>query len=216
LSYLSSRTRDVFVADPLTLTQVPFRPALLLSNIGGSRYHEFESTIRIRPREGADLNISYVQSRARGDINTLSQIFVPFEQPVIRPNFIANLPANVPHRLVAWGGFKIPWQASITPLIDLHSGFPYSAVDTLQNYVGQPNSLRMPTFFSLDLKLTKDFRLPFVPVLKKHKLRGGFQIFNVTNHSNPRDVFNNVTSPFFGHFVGFQHRFYDASVDIVY
>lgn len=214
LSYLSSRTFDEFVVNPLTMPGG--EPILLLTNTGGVRYHELESTVRYRPRQGADLNVSYVWSLSRGDLNTLTSVFVPFEQPVIRPNFYANLPSNVPHRVVAWGRFKVPWQITASPILDWHSGFPYSKIDTIQNYVGDPNSRRMPRFFSLDLQLSKDFHLPFVPWAKNQIFRGSVRIFNVTNHSNPRDVYNNIASPFFGHYAGFQHRFFDVSLDIMY
>jgi hypothetical protein len=213
-SFLSSRTYDLFVVNPVRLRSG--NPALLLSNTGGSRYHELESTLRIRPRESTDLNISYVHSLARGDLNLLSHTYIPFEQPVIRPNFFGSLPSNVPNRLVTWGRFQLPWSITISPVLDVHSGFPFSVVDVFQNYAEQPNSRRFPTFASLDLQLTKDFRFPIIPILKKHRLRLAFQIFNVTNHENPVEVFNNIASPFFGHFVGFQHRFYDVSMDIVY
>ena len=214
LSYLSSRTLNQFVIDPRILSGS--EPTLLLSNTGGSRYHEFETTLRFRPAESADLNFSYVNSRARGDLNTMTSIFVPFEQPVIRPNRFGTLPSNVPNRFVAWGRFQLPWQMTASPVLDIHSGFPYSAVDDRQNYVGGPNSLRLPAFASLDLKLTKDFRFPIIPWLKNRKLRVGFTIFNLTDHANPRDVFNNVTAPTFGQFLGFQHRFYDLGFDILY
>lgn len=214
LSFLSSRTFNEFIVDPQNLAASG--PVLLLTNTGKSRYQELESTLRLRPSESADFNLSYVYSRGRGDLNTLGQVFVPFEQPVIRPNFFADLPSNIPHRLVTWARFKLPWQITASPVADLHSGFPYSDYDELQNYAGKPNSFRFPTFFSLDLQLTKDFRIRFLPWLKRHKLRGGLQIFNVTNHSNPRDIFSTITSPFFGHFVGLQHRIFDMSLDIVY
>ncbi len=214
LSYLSSRTLDIFIMDPVVAPGID--PILLLTNTGRSRYQEFESTLRVRPSANTDWNISYVRSLARGDLNTLTQVYVPFEQPVIRPNFFGDLPSNVPHRLITWGRFKIPREIIVSPLIDLHSGFPYSATDVFQDYVGEPNSRRFPTFFSLDLQLSKDLHLPLIPWLKKHKLRGAFRIFNLTNHANPRDVYANIASPFFGRFVGFQHRFYDASLDIVY
>jgi hypothetical protein len=214
VSYLSSRTFDEFVVDPVSLPGS--QPLLLLTNTGGTRYHELEATLRLRPTESADLNISYVHSLARGDLNTLTQIYVPFEQPVIRPNFYANLPSNIPHRLITWGRFKMPWEVTASPVLDLHSGFPYSDVDVLQNYVSAPNSQRFPAFFSFDLQLTKDFRLPLVPWLKSHKFRGSFRIYNLTNHSNPRDVYSNVTSPYFGSYAGLQHRIYDAGLDIVY
>ncbi len=214
LNYLSSRTYDQFFVEPLRRPQR--NPTILLSNTGGSRYHEFESTLRLRPTESADLNFSYVRSLARGDLNTLSELYVPFQEPVIRPNFFGTLPSNVPNRFISWARFKLPREITAGPVFDVHSGFPYSALDVRQNYVGAPNSLRLPAFASLDVKLTKDLRVPLLPWLKNHKFRVAFTIFNITNHSNPRDVFNNVSSPFFGNFVGFQHRFYDAYLDIVY
>jgi hypothetical protein len=126
------------------------------------------------------------------------------------------LPSNVPNRLITWSRFKLPWEITASPLLDLHTGFPYSAVDVLQNYVGTPNSLRFPTYFSLDLQLSKDFRMRWIPWAKNHKFRGALRIFNVTNHGNFRDVHNNVTSAYFGQFTGFLHRFYDVSLDVVY
>ena len=214
LSYLSSRTRNEFILNPETL--IGGDPVLLLTNTGNSRYHEFESTVRIRPTENSDLNVSYVHSAARGDLNTLGQIFTPFEQPVIRSNLFADLNSNIPDRVVAWGRFRLPWQMTASPVFDVHSGFPYSTVDVLQNYVGAPNSRRFPYFLSVDLKLSKDFRVPVIPWLKSHKFRAAIAVYNITDHANPRDVYSNISSPLFGHFVGFQHRLYETWFDIVY
>ena len=107
------------------------------------------------------------------------------------------------------------WGIEASPVVDWHSGFPYSLLNEYQGYVGFPNSERFPRFFSLDLKLGKEFRLP-LPWVKNHVLRGSLTVFNLTNHSNPRDVYSNIASPSFNHFVGLQHRFYDTSVDILY
>jgi hypothetical protein len=214
LSYLSSRTYNDFVINPLPSTFE--RPVLLLSNQGASRYHEFESTLRIQPNEKVNVNASYVYSLARGDLNTIGQIYVPFEQPVIRSNAVASLPSNVPSRFITWAQLKVPWKVTIAPLFDIHSGFPYSAYDVFQNYVGVPNSQRFPAFFSADLKVTKDFRISFLPWVKNHVLRGAFAVYNVTNHSNPRDVYSNIASPYFGHFAGLQHRALETWLDIVY
>jgi hypothetical protein len=214
LSYLSSRTYDLFIVGP---GQLPgSNPLLLMTNQGGSRYHEFESTVRLRTSNRADLNISYIHSLARGDLNTLTQVFVPFEQPVIQPNAFADLPSQVPDRLVAWGRFQIPWKITASPVLDLHDGFPYSAIDALQNYVGTPDSLRFPAFLSLDLKQSKDFRIPFLPWVRNHTLRGALGVYNITNHLNPRDVYNNVTSPYFGDFAGPQHRTFETFLDVIY
>jgi len=106
-------------------------------------------------------------------------------------------------------------------VLDLHTGFPYSAVDELQNYVGNPNSLRFPTYFSLDLQLAKDFRVRWIPWAKNHKFRGALRVFNITDYGNYRDVHNNVDSLYFNQvrdvkFAGFLHRFFDLSLDVIY
>ncbi|MGA3328219.1 MAG: carboxypeptidase regulatory-like domain-containing protein [Terriglobia bacterium] len=174
VSFLTSRTFDEFTVNPEALSSTD--GVLLLSNLGGSRYHEFETTLRYRPNEKIDFNISYVNSLARGDLNTMASVYVPYEQPVIQPNLFGTLPTNVPDRIVTWGRFKLPRTIIVSPLLDWHSGFPYSLYSELQNYVGPPNSLRF----------------------------------------HYRDVYNTVTSPYFGDFAGFQHRFYDLSLDILY
>ena len=214
VSFLASRTSNLFSINPQV--QSPTNGVLLLSNRGGSRYRELTATVRYHPNDRTDINISYVNSRDRGDLNSLSAVYVPFEQPVIVPNYFATLPANVPNRVISWSRFQLPWKVTIAPIFDVHTGFPYSVVDTLQNYVGTPNSQRLPTFLSLDMQFTKDFKLKFLPIIGKYPLRGAMRIYNVTNHDNYVTVYNNITSPYFQHFVGLQHRFFDFSFDIMY
>ena len=215
LNYLGSQTSNQFIVSPQFSSQQG--PEFALVNSGRSRYEEFESTLRVRPTESADVNISYVRSLARGDLNTLDQLNVPLAQPIIQPNAFGNLPSNILDRLVTWATIPLPWKITFSPLVDLHSGFPYSVVDLIQNYVGQPNSLRFPTFFSLDVKLTKEFHVPLIPLpfLKKHLFRGAFAIYNVTDHSNPLNVINNTSSPIFGHLLGFQHIAFDTFFDVI-
>lgn len=213
-SFLDSLTYNEFTVSPEMLS--PTSGWLLLTNLGQSRYHEFDTTLRVRPSENADFNISYVNSQARGDLNTMASIYVPFERPVIEPDLFGTLPTSVPNRVVTWGRFKLPRKYTVSPVLDWHSGFPFSIVDDLQNYVGPPNSRRFPAFFSLDVQASKDFQIRFLPWVRKHMLRGSFRVFNLTDHGNFRDVYNTVTSPYFGDYAGFQHRFYDLSLDIVY
>ncbi len=214
LSYLYSRTFKEFIANPL-IDQYGV-PLLELSNTGATHYHEFESTLRIRTHANTEVNISYVRSLSRGDLNSLANVYVPFEEPVIRPNFFANLPSNIPNRFVTWGRFSIPWKIVASPVLDIHNGFPYSELDELQRYVGYPDTFRFPTFISLDLEMYKEFRIRFIPWVRDHPLRGILRVYNVTNHQNPRDVYNNITSPYFGDFAGFQHRLYDTALNLLY
>lgn len=215
LSYLSSYGRNQF--DVVPQGRPGGNPALLLSNVGRSHYQGFVSTTRVRIGESADMDFSYVYSRARGDLNSLDEIYVPFEQPIIRPNFYANLPSDMPNRFITWSTFHLPDAMTLSPVFDIHSGLPFSAIDARQNYVGIPNSSRFPHFYSLDVKWMKTFRmsvLPF-PFFKRHVFRAGFAVFDITDHLNPLDVYNNDASPYFGHFTGFQHRTFATYFDLV-
>lgn len=215
VGYLYSRTKDLYMVTPFAAASG--NPALLgMTDTAASHYRELETTLHYRVREQADFNLSYVHSRAHGDLNALSSVYVPFEQPVIRPNVFGTLPQDIPNRVVGWGIFPLPHGIRLSSAVDVHSGFPYSKTDVLENYVGAPDSQRFPTFFSLDVKVYRDFqvRLPFSGK-KTRKIRFGLYSINLTNHANPLEVYSNVTSPVFGHFVGFQHRVEGFVLDAV-
>jgi len=209
IGYLDTHTRDLFIVDPM-LPASGTNGVLALRNTGTSQYRQAEVTAHYRPSETADLNFTYVWSRARSDLNALSDTFVPVQAPVIRPNVYGISSSDVPHRVLASGLFHLPWWKLIaSPVADVHSGFPYSPLDVLQNYAGTPNSLRFPIYFSLDAKIYRDIviHLPFLDSSKGRKIRLGVFTLNATNHHNPHDVFYNVTSPLFGQFAGNQRRF---------
>jgi len=205
LDYLHSSTRDLFVVSPFA--GLAGQPGVLgLMNTGREDYNEAEVTLRFHPVKESELNVSYVWSKSRGDLNTLGDIFIPFEAPVIRPNVYGVRPSDVPQRVVAWGSFRLPYALILGPVVDVHSGFPYSNVDDQENYVGVPNTHRFPTFFSLDVQMYRDFRIPFGHQGSSRKIRLGFYVLNVTNHGNFNQVYNNVTSPVFGQFNGFDRQ----------
>ena len=207
VGYLSSSTFNVFVVSPTTVATAGVGPGtlpvLLLTDSGASRYDELEATAVYIPNERARISVTYLHSQARGDLNSLSELFVPFAQPIIHPNVFANLPSDVPNRLTALGTFGLPWQVSLNPAVDVHTGFPYSNVDVLQNYAGAPDSLRFPTYFSFDFSVYRDFSVPFH---KGHKFRFGVFSVNTTGRRNPHEVFSNTSSPHFGNFTGLDKR----------
>lgn len=200
---LYSHTSRLFVINPVT--QPDGAGTMLLSNGGSSRYHEYEFTVDYRASEDTELSMSYVRSQSRGDLNTTDNIFVPLEVPVIRPDVYANQPSDVPNRLTGFGIFKLPWKITLSPSVDLHSGFPYSNVDEVQNYAGEPNGQRYPIFFSFNWRIYKDFPLPF-HIHRGHTFRFGIYSVNTTSRKNPTAVYNNIISPMFGQFTGFDKR----------
>ena len=218
VGYLDSHTTYIFTVDPVA-APLGEQSFLALANTGSSRYRELESTMHFIVRGNNEVNASYIRSETRGDLNNLSNVLIPFQQPVIRPNVYGILPYDIPNRLVTWGIFSLPKQLKFSPIVDLHSGQPYSNIDTLQNYVGTPNGQRFGTFFTLDIKVYRQFRVPLFGSdhgkAKGHHVRLGFYSLNLTNHGNFNAVYNNVTAPNFGQFAGFLDRRDGAVIDFV-
>ncbi len=215
-SYLDSRTVDLFLLDQV-LDMASGSGLLALKNSGVANYRQADITVHYRVGQRADMSFSYTWSRGRGDLNPLSDTLVPFQVPVIRPNATGILSADVPHRVVASGFFRLPWKMVVSPVADAHSGLPYSNVDVLQDYVGVPDSERFPIYFSLDVRLYREFNfhIPRTERSKIHKVRLGAYSTDITNRQNPHDVFNNITSPVFGQFAGLQRRYTGLVLDLV-
>jgi hypothetical protein len=213
--FYETHTANLFVLNPV-LPVTGTSGFLVLQNTGSSNYRQAQITARYRPSERNELNVSYAWSRARGDLNTLADTFLPVQVPVIRPNAYGVQPADVPNRVLAWGYITLPKKFIFSPVADVHTGFPYSNVDVLQNYVGVPDSLRFPVYFSLDVKLTREFtiHMPFKENAKRRKISIGVFSQDVTNRLNPHDVFSNVTSPLFGAFDGFQRRLTGLDINL--
>jgi hypothetical protein len=216
VGYIDSHTTYLFVVNPFT-GAAGANSFLGLTNTGSSHYRELESTVRFTVLGHQEVDASYVWSRTRGDLNNLSDVMIPFLQPVIRPNIYGILPYDIPQRVITWGVFSLPKNFMFSPILDVHSGYPYSNVDILQNYVGTPNGEKFATYLSLDVKIYRNFQIPFMGAKsgKTHHIRLGFYSLNVTNHGNFNAVYNNVAAPNFGQFVGFLDRRDGAVIDFV-
>ncbi|MGE5109603.1 MAG: TonB-dependent receptor [Acidobacteriaceae bacterium] len=168
---------------------------LSLSNGGSDFYKELQVTGRYRIHRST-LNASYVRSHAYGDLNDVNQFFGNDPQASIQPNQRRQLNFDAPNRILAWGEIAVPWKLTFAPVLDTHTGFPYSTIDQYRNFVGPRNDLRFPRFVSTDLQVWREIR---VPKTEKHA-RIGFGVFNVFNHPNYRDVQNDLESYRFGEF----------------
>jgi hypothetical protein len=144
------------------------------------------------------LNVSYVRSRAYGDLNDFFQFFGNTPKPVIQPDGQGRLSYDAPNRMVAWGEFKAPLKFTFMPVMDVHTGFPYSVQNSYREYVGPRNSERYPRFASVDLQVLRPVSIP----VHGHHIhaRAGISIFNLFDHFNPRDVQNIQESARFGQF----------------
>ncbi len=159
---------------------------LLVSSSGQSTYRSAEAMVRHTWGDGDQVLVSYTRSVARGETNDFSSLFANGDVEVLQPGSMARLSADAPHRLLAWGTFTLPAGFAVSPAVDWHSGFPYSVFDAQQNYVGGPNARSFPAFFSLDVVVYKS-----LTVAHRH-VKMNVQVFNLTNHFNPRDVFSTL------------------------
>ena len=184
----------------------------LLSGTGSARYRQAEVTARYQLKgESSQLCFSYVYSRARGDLNDFNNYLSSFPAPIIRGNQVANLPASLPDRFLAWGIVRLPASFRIAPVVEYRSGFPYSTLNVFQDYAGVPNSNRFPHFFSLDSRVSKDIR-----VNPKYSVRLSLSAFNLTNHFNPEAVHANIADPAFGYFFGHRGRRFTVDFDFLF
>jgi hypothetical protein len=169
-----------------------------LASSGRDFYREFQLTGRYQIHRQT-LNASYVRSKATGDLNDFNQFFGNDPQAVIQANSRGPLAFDAPNRFLTWGELNAPWKLMLMPVLDIHTGFPYSVVNERRDFVGPRNDERFPRFDSFDLQVLRSFGLPFHG--KEHTVKLGFGVFNLFNHANPRDVQNDLDSYRFGQFL---------------
>jgi len=68
-------------------------------------------------------------------------------------------------------------------VMEWQSGFPYSVVDASYLYIGEPHGERYPAFMAVDLIAYKTI------TYRERSADLGIQLFNLTNHFNPREVY---------------------------
>lgn len=168
--------------------------SLPVTSSGRSTYHEAEVAVRHTWGKASLLFVSYTRSSARGEINDFSSLFANGDVEVLQPGGEVRLVADAPHRVLAWGTFDLPTGFGLSPALEWHSGFPYAVIDARRQYVGPPNAASFPAFFSLDFVLYKTL------TIKGKAVKLNVQLFNATNHFNPRDVFAVADAPGFSTF----------------
>jgi hypothetical protein len=209
--YMQNRSEGLVIMNHLAPGPGSDTGANLLSGDGQSRYRQFETTAKIRLKSDGQLFLSYVRSRARGDLNDFAGFLGSFPAPIIRPNQFANLPTDLPNRFLAWGLIRLPLGFRIGPSIEYRNGFPYAVTDAAQNYAGVPYQSRFPNFLSVDSRFSRDFKIS-----PKYTIRLSVSAHNLTNHFNPEAVHANLADPASGLFFGHRGRRFLADFDIVF
>jgi hypothetical protein len=174
---------------------MPGNSLLSLASTGRDVYREFQLTGQYKIHRQT-LNASYVRSKATGDLNDFNQFFGNDPQAVIQPNSRGPLAFDAPHRFLTWGELNAPGKVMLMPVLDIHTGFPYSVVNETRDFVGPRNDERFRRFDSFDLQVLRNFGLRFHG--KERTVKLGFGVFNLFNHDNPRDIQNDLDSSRFG------------------
>lgn len=196
LNYIDSRSRGLAIFEPGRLY-----------NGGRARSRQLETIVRISQKAEQEWLISYVYTATRANLNDFAQFIGHFPAPPLRPDAFATASGNIPHRFLSWGVFPLRYGLRFAPVVDWRTGFPYSALDARQQYAETPNQRRFPSFFSLDLRASKD-----IPV-RGHMVRLSFSLFNTTDHANFDAVRLNVADPLFGEFLGRRPRRFRLDFD---
>ena len=207
-NYLQSNSYGTIIVTPKV---VQGQDALVLAGSGKSGYRQLELTARLTVPDGGQMFFSYVRSHARGDLNEFNNYLGNFPFPVVRPNKYTNLSGDLPNRFLAWGTINLPWKMRVSPIVEWRNGFPYATTNAAQEYVGLPNSVRFPDFYSLDTRVSKDFKLS-----DKYSVRFSLSGFNLTNHFNPREVHSNIDDLKYGVFFGSHKRRFRLDFDVLF
>ncbi len=194
-----SRDGDAWNAEP--------SGTLLLESNRNDRYIAGEVWVRHTFNENAQISVDYTRSRASSNEvldPTLAQLILAAQQP-------GPLLWDAPNRVVSSGWTPLPiWKLLLSGFLEYHTGYPFSIVNEQQQLVGGPNSVRYPDYVSLDLGLEKRF------LFRGREWAVRIAAVNVTGHSNPDSVINNIDAgPSFLTYGGGQRRAFTARIRLV-
>jgi hypothetical protein len=188
VAYLTRQGSHEYVLNP-----TPEAGELRLSSSGTSRFKELETTGRYLGGDRRDLTLSYVWSRGTADLNNYDQFYGNFRNPIVRANENNLTPTDATHRVLPRGPIGLPGKLGFAPVLEVRSGFPWSAVDEYQDFVGPRNRAgRLPRVRTLDFSIARPWRV------SKYRFRAGIRVYNAFGAAAERDIQANVTSPFYG------------------
>jgi hypothetical protein len=85
------------------------------------------------------------------NLTTTTSFFGNFPYPLIRRNQYGLLESNAPNRGLFWKVIGLPHKFDFIPILDVHTGFPFSRLDRDWNFIGSENTAgRFPSFVGFD------------------------------------------------------------------
>jgi hypothetical protein len=173
---------------------------LVLQSDGRSQYRSVEVGFDFSHTSAVGLNVTYARSMARSDYNAFANYFDAMLQPVIEPNAYGPSSTDVPNRLFARGSYMPIPRLLLIGVMDWRTGFAYTAVDDMLDFVGTRNGLRFPNRFVAELGVEGRFHIGrFQPWI-------GVRADNAFDSFAPSDVQANLGSPNYGTFYNSPYR----------
>ncbi len=182
----------------------------LLTNQRQDHYNSIEFDARHLSENGYTVYMSYTRSSAHTNaaldyIPTLSLLGGQQSGP---------LTWDTPNRTISWGWLPVPlpklrkrWD--IVYVLDWHTGFPYTAVNSGWQVVGAAGSQRFPDYFDFSPGLEWKFHFRGA----YFGLRGVME--NAIDRANPAEVNNVVDSSQYGAFSELQGRALTARIRLI-
>ena len=197
----------------LTLIQDRQQHSFVLGDTGSSRYRQFELTANLKLQPSHSLYLSYVRSTSTGPLNSAEGYLGDISSPFIRSARTGPQASDLPHRFLLWGSIALPSKIVLYPMIETRSGFTWQSLDVYQQFLNSEAATahRLPTYLSIDLRVSKDFR-----VNEKYSIRPSISVTNVTNHFNALDVHSNIADPQYGQAFGNYDRHARFDLDVVF
>lgn len=169
----------------------------LLDNSRRERYDAVDLSLRHTFAGKFEWFAGYTRSSARSN----AAVDYSLENPIFGPQGAGPEPWDAPNRFHTWGWAPLPNRilphrlkfitrnTSVAYLVEYRTGFPFSVVDQQGFMVGDPNSLRYPNYFNINLTLERRF----TAIHYLWAWRFGFN--NLTNNPNPNVVNNVIGTP---------------------
>ncbi len=178
----------------------------LLQNNRRDRYQAFQFAFRHSFNDKTAVSANYTRSATRSD-----RVFdYSLQTLVFTPQQSGPLGWDAPNRFISSGWAPAPvWNLFLSYFFEYRTGFPFSIVNEQQQIVGPANRMRFPDYLSLNIGIEKRVHL----FARNWAVR--LTILNLSSHSNPDSVINNVDSPDFLKYAGGSKRALSARVRIV-
>jgi hypothetical protein len=190
--------------DPAYFVDPLLAQANLFESTANALYRGMTLEVRKRFSRSFSLEANYTLSKTEDDVTDFNSDFQPADQRN-RAGERALSSFDQRHKFVLFGSWTAPAGFTLSPIIRANSGRPFNLLagfdlnqdrhDTTDRPAGAGrNTGRGPNFWTVDLRLGRDFRLSERASLQI--TAEAFNLFNRLNFASVNNVVGNMAGPF--------------------